>query len=432
MADPWTSGSPLFNADGAYVFNRLVEFLRAQHAEQGYSEVVTPTIYKKSLWERSGHWENYAQDMFSVVGRGATGTTKDGEVGEDEEFGLKPMNCPGHCVLFSNRTWSHRELPVRYADFSPLHRNENSGSLRGLTRVRRFHQDDGHIFCTPEQIKDEILKELSFVRMVYQTFDLPPFNLVLSTKPTDGSAIGEDSQWSTAESHLKQALEDSGLPWKLNPGDGAFYGPKIDIQIPDNTRYGEPLQAATIQLDFQLPQRFELSYKDADQKSHRPVMIHRAAFGSIERFMHILMTRTHGAPDYKTKPLPFWLTPRPIIIFTLNDKPEIVNYAFKVHDILHGRTPGPSTSPQPLNTLRLPITLDTRGISLSAKIGEARLKGFHFGAVVGHNELDEGTVALKVWHRTEKVSYNEKGAPGASLKVDQARRMFEALCENWM
>ena len=230
---PYSPGSPLFLPNGARMFNKLTNFLRAQYSHFGFQEVITPTIYKKSLWQKSGHWENYKDDMYSVTGRGASGE-KDGlQAGEDEEYGLKPMNCPGHCLLFASKDRSYREMPIRYADFSPLHRNEISGSLSGLTRVRRFHQDDGHIFCRPSQIRHEISSTLEFVRMVYQTLGLGPYRLVLSTRPKD-SYIGTIEEWDNAEAALKHSLAESGEAWTVNEGDGAFYGPKIDIVLRDS------------------------------------------------------------------------------------------------------------------------------------------------------------------------------------------------------
>ena len=248
VTSPYSPGSPLILPNGAYVFQKLQAFLRAQYPQFGFQEVITPIIYKKSLWEKSGHWQNYAEDMFSVEGR-----DKKGE--EEEEMGLKPMNCPGHCLLYSTDIKSYRDLPVRLADFSALHRNEISGSLTGLTRVRRFHQDDAHIFCRPDQILSEIEQTLKFVSMVYETFGLGPYKLLLSTRPKD-SFIGSIEEWDRAEAQLTTALNNIGGEWAVNEGDGAFYGPKIDIVLKDSN--GKEHQTATIQLDFQLPQRFDL------------------------------------------------------------------------------------------------------------------------------------------------------------------------------
>ncbi|KAL8828165.1 MAG: hypothetical protein Q9191_002753, partial [Dirinaria sp. TL-2023a] len=223
---PSSPGSPIFHPDGAHIFLKLQSFLRAQYPFFGIREVITPNLYKKELWQQSGHWENYQDAMFAV--KGGSGTVG----GEDSNYSLKPMNCPGHCLLYKSQKHSFRELPIRYADFSPLHRDEISGSLSGLTRVRRFHQDDGHIFCMPEQVKAEIRSTLKFVDLTYDTLNVGPYKLVLSTRP-DKDFIGTPEKWDMAERQLKEALDESGRPWGLNPGDGAFYGPKIDIILQD-------------------------------------------------------------------------------------------------------------------------------------------------------------------------------------------------------
>ncbi|KAJ2984659.1 hypothetical protein NUW58_g5946 [Xylaria curta] len=313
----YSPGSPILLPNGARIFNRLVEFLRRQYARYGFDEVITPTIYKKALWKKSGHLENYSDDMFTVTSTSPSRSdaAKDSE---EDEYGLKPMNCPGHCLIFASHLRSYRDLPIRYADFSPLHRNEISGALSGLTRVRRFHQDDGHIFCRPSQIEEEIRKTLDFVRVVYSTFKLGPYRLTLSTRPAD-HYIGAPEEWETAEGALKRALDVSGQDWTINEGDGAFYGPKIDIVLRDSD--GKEHQTATIQLDFQLPKRFDLGYvapapeyerrgettTDPDALNETglvtPVLIHRAVLGSVERLMALLIEHYNGA-------WPFWLNPR--------------------------------------------------------------------------------------------------------------------------
>jgi threonyl-tRNA synthetase len=411
----YSPGSPLFLPNGAGIFNKLTAFLRAQYTYFGFDEVITPTIYKKSLWLKSGHWQNYAKDMFSVTGRGATGEEEGRQIGEDEEYGLKPMNCPGHCLLFASKPRSFRELPIRYSDFSPLHRNEISGSLSGLTRVRRFHQDDGHIFCRPSQVADEISKTLDFVRLTYQTFGLGPYRLALSTRPKD-NFIGEEEEWDSAEAALRQALDASGQLWSVNEGDGAFYGPKIDIILKDSD--GKEHQTATIQLDFQLPKRFELEYQapapemeqrgltttDAELLATsgpvRPVMIHRAVLGSVERFMALLIEHYNGR-------WPFWLNPRQIIILTVtNDKP-VVDFALKAMDEIQGGglnswlrrpSPGHSGLPTPDNNLRarerdrttFAIDLDDSPRSLGKKIREAKSKRYGIIIVVGKSDVEKG------------------------------------------
>ena len=236
-------GSCFFLPRGARIYNTLVTFIRAEYTKRGFQEVVTPNMYNTKLWERSGHWQNYQENMFSFDVEG-------------EKFALKPMNCPGHCLMFGLRTRSHRELPLRLADFGVLHRNELSGALTGLTRVRRFQQDDAHIFCAPEQIKQEIEGAFDFLKHVYTIFGFG-LTMALSTRPE--KFLGDVEVWNKAEKQLEEALIASGFEWKLNPGDGAFYGPKIDITISDAMRKRH--QCATIQLDFQLPNRFELLFQ---------------------------------------------------------------------------------------------------------------------------------------------------------------------------
>ncbi|KAF2494250.1 class II aaRS and biotin synthetase [Lophium mytilinum] len=406
LTSPYSPGSPLFLPNGSSIFNKLQSFLRAQYPQFGFKEVVTPTIYKKSLWELSGHWENYAQDMFEVKGRGFTGETENAEPGQDEEFGLKPMNCPGHCLIFASKQRSYRDLPIRYADFSALHRNEISGALSGLTRVRRFHQDDAHIFCRPSQILDEIKRTLDFVGMVYDTFGLGPYKLLLSTRPEE-NFIGSIPDWEKAELQLKTALSASGREWSINEGDGAFYGPKIDIILRDSN--GKEHQTATVQLDFQLPQRFQLSYQASPEDleaastsiedttleagSARPVIIHRAILGSLERFMALLIE--HYAGSY-----PFWLSPRQLIILSLNQDPAVLAHVEKLQAQLSGATastlPNGLPAPLPLNQTNVGVDIDTSARPLGKKIREAKKGGWNFIAVVGPNEVAGGSLKLEI------------------------------------
>ena len=315
-------GSCFFLPHGARIYAVLMDFLRDQYWARGYQEVITPNMYNVKLWQTSGHWQNYQENMFAI------------DV-EKDKFGLKPMNCPGHCLLFAHRERSYRELPWRVADFGVLHRNEFSGALTGLTRVRRFQQDDSHIFCTEDQVKAEIHGLFDFLRTVYGLLGFS-FKLKLSTRPQD-KFVGDVDTWDRAEAQLREALDEfaaaDGSAWELNPGDGAFYGPKIDITISDALRREH--QCATIQLDFQLPQRFDLQYNVGEpataaesaaaaaaaaaggadeaaaeqQKTHykRPVMIHRAIYGSFERFIAILTEHFAGK-------WPFWLSPRQIMV----------------------------------------------------------------------------------------------------------------------
>uniref|UniRef100_A0A8C4HAP1 threonine--tRNA ligase n=1 Tax=Dicentrarchus labrax TaxID=13489 RepID=A0A8C4HAP1_DICLA len=296
-------GSCFFLPKGAYLYNTLIEFIRSEYRKRGFQEVVTPNIYNSKLWQTSGHWQHYSENMFSF------------EV-EKETFALKPMNCPGHCLMFDHRPRSWRELPLRMADFGVLHRNELSGALTGLTRVRRFQQDDAHIFCSMDQIEEEIKGCLDFLRTVYEVFGFT-FKLNLSTRPE--KFLGDPGVWDQAEKQLENSLNDFGEKWVLNPGDGAFYGPKIDIQIKD--AIGRYHQCATIQLDFQLPIRFNLTFvsHDGDDKK-RPVIIHRAILGSVERMIAIL-TENYGGK------WPLWLSPHQVMVVPVG--PTCEEYAQK-------------------------------------------------------------------------------------------------------
>uniref|UniRef100_A0AAQ4QQ44 threonine--tRNA ligase n=1 Tax=Gasterosteus aculeatus aculeatus TaxID=481459 RepID=A0AAQ4QQ44_GASAC len=291
-------GSCFFLPKGAYIYNTLTDFIKSEYRRRGFNEVVTPTLYSTALWERSGHWEHYSDNMFTVTSEGS------------QTYALKPMNCPAHCLMFEQRVRSWKELPLRWADFGALHRNELSGALGGLTRVRRFCQDDAHIFCTPEQLEEEIGSCLDFVRSVYQVFGFS-FHCLLSTRPAP--CLGEPEQWDNAEQQLERSLQHFGERWELNPGDGAFYGPKIDILIKD--AIGRQHQCATIQLDFQLPIKFDLQYVGRDGQLRRPVMIHRAVLGSLERMIAILAENFGGK-------WPLWLSPAQVMVIPVGGNSE--------------------------------------------------------------------------------------------------------------
>ncbi|KAL4976993.1 hypothetical protein BDW66DRAFT_133636 [Aspergillus desertorum] len=396
----YSPGSPLFLPNGAHIINKLISFLRAQYLQYGFREVLTPTIYKQSLWEVSGHWQNYKDDMYEVRGRGAMGETQ-GETGENESYGLKPMNCPGHCLLFKSQNHSYRELPIRYADFSPLHRNEISGSLSGLTRVRRFHQDDGHIFCRPQQIKGEIKSALGFVELVMTTFGLGPYRLVLSTRP-EKDFIGDLQLWDSAEAQLREALDQTGKDWTINEGDGAFYGPKIDIQLQDQA--GKYHQLSTIQLDMNLPRRFELEYQVAEGEEDynpatpgraTPVLIHRANFGSLERFLALLIEQYSGR-------WPFWLSPRQGIILTVNQDDAVVKQAHEAAAKISGFKPLDQNAadgiPQPLSATdsTFLIDVDTSSQTLSKKIQRAKQMKYNLIFIIGPKDLTESQISVDI------------------------------------
>ncbi|KAM7147259.1 threonine--tRNA ligase 1, cytoplasmic [Molossus nigricans] len=373
-------GSCFFLPKGAYIYNTLIEFLRSEYRKRGFQEVVTPNIYNSRLWMTSGHWQHYSENMFSF------------EV-EKEQFALKPMNCPGHCLMFDHRPRSWRELPLRLADFGVLHRNELSGALTGLTRVRRFQQDDAHIFCAMEQIEAEIKGCLDFLRTVYSIFGFS-FKLNLSTRPE--KFLGDIEVWNQAEKQLENSLNEFGEKWELNPGDGAFYGPKIDIQIKD--AIGRYHQCATIQLDFQLPIRFNLTFvsHDGDDKK-RPVIVHRAILGSVERMIAIL-TENYGGK------WPFWLSPCQVMVIPVG--PTCDEYAQKVRQQFHDAK------------FMVDVDLDP-GCTLNKKIRNAQLAQYNFILVVGEKEKASGTVNIRT--RDNKV-HGERTVPETVARLRELRQ----------
>ncbi|CEG43879.1 threonine-trna ligase [Plasmopara halstedii] len=382
MFHPLSPGSSFFLPHGTRVFNALVDFIRGEYRRRGYSEVISPLIFKKELWETSGHLKNYHDDMFMVTQGIATDSkTCQGHGREFEEetdqFGMKPMNCPGHCLIFREaQTYSYRDLPVRLADFSALHRNEASGALTGLTRVRRFHQDDAHIFCTAAQVQSEILQALDFIKHVYGIFDFS-FNLRFSTRPDH--YMGELELWDDAEDQLQVALDKFGEPWSVNEGDGAFYGPKIDVVVTD--ALNRQHQCGTIQLDFQLPINFELKYDGPDGKPHTPIIIHRAVLGSIERMMAILIEHTGGK-------WPLWLSPRQIAVLPIAEAHH--NYANEVASKLQ-------------NVSHRGLFVDVRDGSktLNKRVREAQVLGYNYILVVGDKEQSSNKVNIRT--RDNKV-----------------------------
>ncbi len=352
--DPVAPGSPFFHPKGAFVYNQLVGYVRGLYDKYGYDEVITPQVMDVELWHKSGHYENYKENMyFSVL--------------EDREFAVKPMNCPSHCVIYNSRKRSYRELPIRYADFGRLHRAERSGTLHGLTRVRSFSQDDAHIFCTPDQIGDEIGALLRMIEEVYSDFGFDERTVYLSTRPD--KSIGTDEMWEKAETALSDALRGAGMEFEINAGDGAFYGPKIDFVFFDALQRG--WQLATIQLDFgALPERFDLKYVRPDGVEDRPVMIHRAILGAIERFMGILIEHCGGA-------FPLWLAPEQVRVLTLTDRHA--EYGAQVRERL--REAG------------LRAELDGRNEKLGYKIREAQVQKIPYAVIIGDDEMANETVS---------------------------------------
>lgn len=364
MFNEMSPGSAFWLPHGTRIYNTLVDLMRTQYQKRGYEEVITPNMYNSKLWETSGHWANYKENMFSF------------EV-EKETYGLKPMNCPGHCLMFKSRERSYRELPWRVADFGVIHRNEFSGALSGLTRVRRFQQDDAHIFCTQDQIESEIENIFDFLKYVYGVFGFE-FKMELSTRPE--KYVGEIETWNAAEAKLESALVKWGGNWEINPGDGAFYGPKIDIMISDALRRWH--QCATIQLDFQLPNRFELEFKAKDNKTageeaateayDRPVMIHRAILGSVERMTAILTEHFAGK-------WPFWLSPRQVLVVPVGVKYQ--EYAQEVRDKLHAAG--------------FYADVDLTGNTLQKKVRNGQMLKYNFIFIVGEQEMTENSVNIR-------------------------------------
>jgi len=347
--------SPFFHPRGAAVYNRLVAYVRELYREYGYTEVITPQIFDASLWKRSGHYEHYRNNMYF--------TEVDGR-----QYAVKPMNCPSHCLMYGEGRHSYRDLPIRLADFGRLHRYELSGATAGLTRVRTFSQDDGHIFCTPEQIPDEVGSTTRMILECYALFDFE-VRIVLSTRPPDRA--GDDALWDRAEQTLRDVLERQGRPFVVAEGEGAFYGPKIDFVVKDALKRDH--QLGTIQLDYVQPERFELRYIDAEDREQRPVMIHRAMLGSLERFLGILVEHTGGA-------FPFWLAPEQVRVLSITER--AVDWARSVAARAGERG--------------LRAECDLRNEKIGAKIRDAQLAKVPVMLVVGDREAASGQVAVRL------------------------------------
>jgi threonyl-tRNA synthetase len=354
MFHQWAPGATFWLEKGTLLYNLLANYMRDVLIPAGYIEVRAPIVFNKALWETSGHWSHYRQNMFLVESEG-------------EQMGLKAMNCPGHMLIFGSEMRSYRDLPIRYHEQTPLHRNEASGVLSGLTRVRQFSQDDGHCFVMESQIGDEVEQVLRLVKRVYGDFGMKP-EMKLSTRPPE--FLGTIEQWNHAETELKRALDAVGEPYALNEGDGAFYGPKIDFDVVD--AIGRKWQCATIQLDYQIPQRFDLKYIGADNAEHRPVVIHRAIYGSFERFIALLIEHFAGA-------WPLWLAPVQAVVLPISDRHR--DYAVSVQ--------------KRLAAVGLRVELDDRQEKINYKIREAQLQKVPYMLVAGDREAAEGTVAVR-------------------------------------
>jgi len=347
-------GMAFFHAKGMEIWNALLAYWREEHRRDGYVETKTPIMLNRELWERSGHWDNYRENMyFSQI--------------DDFEYAIKPMNCPGGMILYGMKPHSYKDLPIRAGEVGLVHRHELSGVLSGLFRVRSFHQDDAHIFMTPDQIQDEILGVLKLTARIYSTFGLG-YHLELSTRPD--KSIGTDDQWEMATNGLKSALDAYGMEYKINEGDGAFYGPKIDVHIKD--ALGRTWQCGTVQLDMSLPERFDLTYIGKDGEKHRPIMIHRVIYGSIERFFGILVEHFAGK-------FPLWMAPVQATVLPMND--DLVPYSAEVRTILAN---------QGLRT-----EIDDRTESLKKKVRDAQLDYIPLILTIGAKEKESGTLSVR-------------------------------------
>ncbi|MCB1055462.1 MAG: threonine--tRNA ligase [Acidobacteria bacterium] len=357
--NPAAPATPFFHPKGTVLYNQLVELVRERYRACGYGEVLTPQILDVELWKRSGHYDHYRDSMFF---------TELMTEGDERQYAVKPMNCPTHCLIFGTRLRSYRDLPIRYADFGRLHRYERSGVTSGLMRVRSFCQDDAHIFCTEEQIEDEVLGVVREILGIYAALGFEGIEIEISTRPE--KAIGTTETWDHAEAALKAALERQGIEYSINEGDGAFYGPKIDFQVED--ALGRSWQLGTVQLDYQMPARFELSFVGADGQEHTPVMIHRAMLGSLERFIGVLIEHTGGV-------FPLWLAPVQAVVLPVSEK--FRDYA----DEVLGK----------LAAAGLRAELDDRNEKLGYKIREAQVQKVPYMLVVGGREAEAGEVSVR-------------------------------------
>ncbi|MBM3770159.1 MAG: threonine--tRNA ligase [Acidimicrobiia bacterium] len=394
---PWAPGAAFWLDKGTTLYHTLANYMREVLFPAGYVEVKTPLIFNRALWETSGHWSHYRQNMFIIdpaSGGAATGSQapEHGSAKDHELMGVKAMNCPAHMLLFASEMRSYRDLPLRFHEQTALHRNEASGVLSGLTRVRQFSQDDAHCFVTQEQIGEEVGRCLGLVRRVYGDLGLP-YSMKLSTRPPE--FLGDVATWDSAESQLKSALERAEQPYTLNAGDGAFYGPKIDVDVVD--AIGRKWQCATVQLDYQIPQRFDLKYIGPDNAEHRPVVIHRAIFGSFERFIAILIEHYAGA-------FPLWLAPVQAVVLPIADRH--LEYCQQVR--------------ADLEAAGLRGGLDDRQEKIGYKIREAQLQKIPYMLVVGDREAAEGTVSV----RTRTGGDQGASSVGAFLEraLDEVKR----------
>ena len=376
---PWAPGSPFFTGRGAIVYNELQKYLRELYFKYGYNEVITPQFFDTELFKTSGHLANYKDNMFFTKV-------------DERDFGAKPMNCPSHCLLFDSEKYSYRDLPYRMADFGRLHRNEISGALSGLTRVRTFCQDDGHIFCTKDQLQSEIKGFVTMLNEIYQKLGMSEYKVFLSTRPEN--RMGTEEDWDKAEGALELALKSLNIPFEVNPGDGAFYGPKLDIMFVDALK--RSWQLGTVQCDPNLPLNFGLKYTGEDNAEHTPLILHRAVLGSLERFIGVYLEHTAGH-------LPTWLSPTQVCILNVTDR--VNEFCDKVQAHLKE------------NMIR--VEFDKRNEKLNFKIREAQLRKIPFMLIVGDKEAEAGTVSIRL--RDGTLHNNIKWEDACTLIINNSQ-----------
>jgi threonyl-tRNA synthetase len=374
--DEHSPGSPLWHPKGVVIYNELEAIRRRENERRGYLEVKTPLIYDKALWVTSGHWEKFRDNMFLIPGDT-----------EEQTYGIKPMNCPGHMLLFGSQLRSYRDLPIRYAEAAPLHRNELTGTLHGLTRVRYVTQDDAHIFCTEEQVQSEVDGVIAYVTYLYGLFDMEP-HAELSTRPDD--RLGTDAQWDHAERALEEALKRHGMAYVVSPGEGTFYGPKIDLHMTDVL--GRSWQMGTIQYDLQMPARFGLTYMGPDNAEHMPIVIHRALFGSFERFIGILIEHYAGA-------FPFWLAPVQVRVLPVGESHRTAAASLRDRFRAEGYR----------------VELDERDETLGKRIRDAEVEKIPFVVVYGDRESEDA------------LAVRERGGGQSTLSLDELLEGFREL-----
>ncbi|MFY8213066.1 MAG: threonine--tRNA ligase [Flavobacterium sp.] len=382
-------GLPLWLPKGAALRDRLEQFLKKAQKKAGYEQVVTPHIGQKELYVTSGHYAKYGADSFQPINTPAEG----------EEFLLKPMNCPHHCEIYNTKPWSYKDLPKRYAEFGTVYRYEQSGELHGLTRVRGFTQDDAHIFCTPEQLDEEFKKVIDLVLYVFSSLGFENFTAQISLRDQENREkyIGSDENWEKAENAIINAARDKGLNTVVEYGEAAFYGPKLDFMVKD--ALGRQWQLGTIQVDYNLPERFDLTYKGSDNELHRPVMIHRAPFGSMERFIAILLEHTAGN-------FPLWLMPEQAIILSLSEKYE--NYAKKVLNLLENH--------------EIRALIDNRNETIGKKIRDAEMQKMPFMLIVGEDEEQNGTISVR--------RHGQEARGNNTMSIDQFALLVQEEIDN--